>query len=186
MIEVNILELKNNIISLNSLIEEYKEIKLNLFNQLKESCISWQDGNSTLFDNGVNLDKREIELFINSLLAKKNVFEFVYNKYEAIGKKIKCNLLNKNALIDSIDNCINNCQSIIDEFNRIDRSFYYNEQQSISSQKNRIFGVKENLIEIKSSVSAMYNKIEAIEKSVNLKIKELDEIKKNNFDFVGI
>lgn len=184
MLEVNVLELKNNIVSLNSLIEEFNNIELNLFNRIKESCINWQDNNSIKFDIGIQLEKKEINLFINSLIAKKNVFEIIYNKYSEIGRKIKCNLNNKNSLLNSLDNSISKCQSIIEEFNRIDRSFYYSEQHSISNQKNSIYGVKTSLEEIRTSVSKLYINIESIEMLVNSKIASLENIRINNFDYL--
>lgn len=185
MIEVNIVELKNNISSLNSLIEEFNNVELNLFNRLKESCISWQDNNSIKFDSDIQLDKREMTMFINSLIAKKNVFDIAYNKYSEIGKKIKCNLNSKNTILNSIDTNISKCQNIIEEFNRIDRSFYYNEQHSIQNQKNLIIMAKTSLEEIRWSVSKLYNKVESIEKIINSKIAGLEDIKINNFDYIS-
>lgn len=44
--------------------------------------------------------------------------------------------------------------------------------------------VKNQLEEIRSSISKMYIRIENIEKVVSSKIKELEEIKINNFDYI--
>lgn len=183
MIEINITDLRNNILSLGSLIDQYEEIELNLFNQLKDSCINWQDGNSIEFDNKVYLEKQETNFLLQSLNSKKEVLNYIYDKYSEIGKKIRCNLNNKTTLLHAIDNCYSQAVNIINEFNKIDKSFYYSEQHSIQSQKNKLTDVKNKLREIKTEASKIYNKIETIEEEVNTKIKQLEEIKINSFDY---
>ena len=183
IIDVDMGELSNNIMGLTALIDEYENIKLNLFNQLKDSCINWQDGNSVKFDNEIYLEKQESDLFLQALKSKKEIFELVYTKYHEFGNKIKCNLNNKNSLLGQIDDCYNKAQNIINSFNYIDRSFYYSEIYSISLQKDVIVGVRNKLSTIKTQVVNLFNKIENIEKEVKNKINALEAIKINDFDF---
>ncbi len=183
IIDVDMGELSNNIMGLTALIDEYENIKLNLFNQLKDSCINWQDGNSVKFDNEIYLEKQESDLFLQALKSKKEIFELVYTKYHEFGNKIKCNLNNKNSLLGQIDDCYNKASNIINSFNYIDRSFYYSEIYSISLQKDVIVGVRNKLSTIKTQVVNLFNKIENIEKEVKNKINALEAIKINDFDF---
>lgn len=183
MLEVNNLELKNKIDALNTLISEYEEIQLNIFNQLKDVCINWQDGNSIEFDNKIYLEKEESDLILQALNDKRDILNFIYNKYSDIGKKIKCNLNNKNTLIHSINNCQSQINNILNEFNKIDNSFYYSEYQSIINQKNKIISVKNKMSEVKNSVTKNYDRIEEIENDVKEKINNLLEIKINDFDY---
>ena len=53
MIEVNVIDLKKEIDEITKYINEYEEIQLNLFNQLKESTINWQDGYSKQFESKI-------------------------------------------------------------------------------------------------------------------------------------
>ena len=135
MLEINTSDLKCDINNLNSLIDEYEEIQLNLFNQLKDSCINWQDGNSLKFDNNIYLERKEAELILQTLKDKRDVFNFIYSKYSEIGKKISCNLNNKNKLLQAINNCESRFNSIINEFRKIDNSFYYQEY-NITKEQN--------------------------------------------------
>lgn len=183
MIDVNNVDLKNAIIELDSLINEYEEIEINLFNQLKDSCINWQDGNSIQFDNKIQLEKGESKLILESLKKQKDIYNYIYNKYNEIDKKIHCNLNNKNSVLFTIDNCYNETLNILDEFSRIDRSFYYEEQYSIFREKDRIIKIKNELYEIKISTEKMYDRIEGIEKEIKNKISSLEEIRINDFDF---
>lgn len=183
IIDVDLEELNNNIIELTTLINEYENIKLNLFNQLKDSCINWQDSNSIQFDNEIYLEKQESDLFLQALKSKKDLLELIHSKYHEFGNKIKCNSNNKNSLLGKIDDCYNKAQSIINSFNYIDRSFYYPEIYSISLQKDVIVGIRDKLSTIKTQTVNLFNKIENIEKEVKNKINALETIKINDFDF---
>lgn len=183
MLEINVVNLKKYLDILNNLINEYEEIQLNLFNELKDSCINWQDENSLEFDNNIYLEKQEANYILQSLIDKKEILNFIYEKYSNLGKKIQCNLRNKNALIYSIDNCQNQINSIINEFYRIDNSFYYYERYKIYNQKNEMFKIRNKLVEIRNSVNKTFNRIEEIEKEISEKINQLDEIRINNFDY---
>lgn len=180
MVDVDTIELKNYIDSLNSLIEEYEEIKLNLFNQLNNSFMNWQDGNSLVFESKIFEEKQEASLILTSLKNKKDVFSLIYNKYVEIGKQIKCNLDNKESLIRNIDGVINETNSVINSFNGVDMGYFGGD---IMAAKNKIVAAKGKLIEVKDSVSKMYNRIEEMERLINNKIKELEVVKINSFDF---
>lgn len=183
MLEVNVVGLKSEINTLNSLINEYEEILLNLFNQLKESCINWQDGYSLQFEDKIAQEKQEANLILQNLKTKKNVYNYIYDKYQELGNNIKCNLNNKNKVLNSIENNINQVEEIIRQFNSIDNSFYYYEYQYIQDNKQKMISIKNKLNNAKSTVSKYFQKIENYERDVANKIKELEEIKVRNFEF---
>ena len=101
--KINNINLKNDINLLNKLIAEYEEVKLNLFNELKDSCINWQDGNSVDFENKIYLEKVESDNILRTLTDKRDILNFIYDKYSDLGKKIKCDLNNRSALLRSIE-----------------------------------------------------------------------------------
>ena len=183
MLEVNVSDLKNDLETLNLLIEQYDDIRLNLFNQLKESCINWQDANSIEFDNKIYLEKQESDLFLQSLKDKKEVFDYICDKYSEIGKSIKFNLESKDTIIHTIDNCYNKVVDLLSEFDKIDRSFSYPEQYSIQRQRKRILEIKAKLSDIKNEIFKNYKKIADIENKVSVKISKLETIKINSFDY---
>ncbi len=183
MIEINSVELKNEIEFLNNLINNYEEIQLNLFNQLKDATINWQDGNSVEFENKIYLEKQEADLILQSLNDKKDILNFIYDKYSDLGKKVRCNLNNRTTVIHGLDNCYNQANSLINEFNKIDRSFYYGELNKIDNVKQKVVNAKNKLDTTRTAVSKIYNQIEEIEKEIKNKISELEEIKINSFEF---
>lgn len=84
MIDVDTKELKSTLDDLRSLLEEYEEAKMNLFNQLKFSCIDWQDGNSIKFDNNIQEDRKEADRLVTYLKMRENLFDFIYAKYSSL------------------------------------------------------------------------------------------------------
>ncbi len=183
MIKINSVELKKEIETLNNLISNCEEIQLNLFNQLKDATINWQDGNSIEFENKIYLEKQEADLILQSLNDKKDILNFIYDKYNELGKKIRCNLNNKTTVIHALENCYKQANSLITEFSKIDRSFYYSELDKIDNVKQKIINVKNKLDTTKITVSEIYTKIEEIEMEIKDKISELEEIKINSFEF---
>lgn len=183
MIEIDVTELKNDIASLGALIDEYEEIELNLYSQLKDSCINWQDGNSVLFDSKIYMEKRESELFLQSVKSRREALDFIYSKYSEIGKKIKCNLDNKKTVIGAIDSCYTEAIRILNEFQRIDRSFYYSEQSLIEIQRGKVIDSRNRLRDLKTAAMNTFSKIEEIEKEIETKLKSLEQIKINDFSF---
>lgn len=183
MVEINVSDLKNEIVELNSIINDYEEVYLNLFNQLKNSCINWQDGNSVVFDDAIQIEKRETEDVLKSFKNKKQIYDYLFTKYNEIGHKVKCNLNNKSGVIQTIESCKYQVISLINEFNYIDTSFYYPEQYSIFQQRDRIVGVRNSLETLKNDVNQLFKKIENIENTVSGKIKKLEQIRINSFDY---
>ena len=183
MVEVDVKKIEKEVENINILISEYEEIEINLFNQLKNSCINWQDGNSKRFEEQIYFETKESEVIINSLKNRKNIYEYIYKKYGEIGKTIKSNLNKENSLLNIIEECYEEAVSIINEFNRIDRSFSYREQSQITAQKKKIEEIKESFIAIRKSTTEILKNIKQIEETVEEKIKELEEIKINTFEF---
>ena len=82
MLEVNVIDLKDDVKAINDYIEELAEIKLNLFNELEDSCTNnWYDSHSYLFSKEIQLDSIETEKVINSLKQKRDLYDFICQKY---------------------------------------------------------------------------------------------------------
>lgn len=183
MLKINNIEIENKIEQLNRLIAEYKDIQLNLFNQLKDACINWQDGNSLEFENKIYLEKTEASFVLRDLEEKVEILNLIHNRYLELGQNIKCNLENKNIIIYSIENCGNQIESILNEFQKIDPTLPYDVKEKIRRQKEKVISSKTTLAEVKKEVTKTYEKIENIEKEVEEKIRKIDAIKINSFDY---
>ena len=183
MIRVDLSELKNRITEINGLIASYEELKLNLFNVIKNSAEDWQDTQSIKFQNSITLEKEEAEKILQSLNDKEKVLSYIYSKYITLGKKIKCDLDKKDTIIDLFTKRGEEAKSIIRDFDKIDRSFYYEEIETINNVKQKIISVSINIGEIIKSLREIYGKIKDIESDIAKKISELDDVKINSFEY---
>lgn len=183
MIKVDVIELQKYVIELQNLIEELELIQLNLFNQVKEGTMNWQDGHSIRFNDGIYNEKKEANMFLSSLKNKVDIYNYICDKYSEIGKKIFCSLNNKDQLLNVIDSCYNETIKILNEYEEIDISFFYNEKKLIFLQKNKLLQVKNDLTDIKTHIINIFKQIENIEKEIKIKIELLDKIKLNSFEY---
>lgn len=181
--KINTINLKCEIEKINTLIKEYDEIQLNLFNELKDSCINWQDNNSIDFEEQCDLEKRETEFFIDSLQEIKNMYEFIYEKYQIIGKEIYYNFKKKNSILKKIEDCEVQIENIITAFCNIDNTIEYKYYQIILEHKNILIKMKDKIYKLEIEINNIFKKIEAIEKEIKSKIDNLEKININNFDF---
>ena len=182
MVEVNIPDLKNVIDSLKSIINEYEEVELNLFNQLKDSCVNnWQDGNSAEFEDNMYLEKQEADMILESLKNKKDVYDFIHNRYSEIGRKIRINLNGKSRVISTIDRAYNSARNVISLFGSVDTGYRFGGE--ILAQKSKIQKVANQLSTLKMEVQTLYSRVEEIENEIRNKINSLDVLKINGFAF---
>jgi len=175
MIEVNVSNLRSDISVLNGMLDELEEIKLNLFNELKDSCINWYDGNSLIFDGKMQLDSREADEIITTLKDKRAVYDFVCLKYSEIGNHIKCNLEHEESLIAGIDSCINVCDSIKGSLSSgiID----------LSPARKDVEHAVEILTGFKAAIKEVLTKIRDFERSISTKISALELVNIEELDF---
>ena len=182
IVDVNVPNLANAINSLKSIISEYEEIELNLFNQLNDSCVNnWQDKYSKEFEGKMQLDKQEAQLILESLNEKKEVYNFIHDRYGEIARKIKVNLSGRSRVISSLERCYNNARTAINLFNSVDTGYRFGGE--ILAQKAKIEKVKNEISDLKIEVNNLYNKIEEIEQQIKAKINALEVVNINPFEF---
>ena len=129
-------------------------------------------------------NRKILFLFPGQGVQKVGMAKDIYDKYSDLGKKIACDLDNKNSVINVLDGCYNQAKSLVNEFNKIDDSFYYEELTRINSAKQKAINARNKLSSTKKEVTDLYAKIEEIEREVKNKIDELEEVKINSFDYI--
>ena len=183
VVDVDIKSLGGFVDELNKLIDDYDELQLNLFNQLKISCSDWHDGNSVVFEEKIEAEKKQTASFLNALKKHKDVFEYAYKEYKALGNKIRINMDKKAAIIAAIDDAIAKTNNVLYEFYNVNRSWYYYELNLINGQQRELESVKNNLNYMKGQINVLYKKVASIESNVSSRIAKLETIKVSKFDF---
>ena len=183
VVDINIKQLGVLATELSDLLNECDEAQLNVFNQLKDSCVNWQDGYSVVFEEKVRDEKTQTQTFFAALQKNKNVFDKIYEEYKSIGNKLYANLKKKDEIMGAIDECIEKANEVISDLNGADRGFYYPELSTIDGQKSVIQDAKNKLSEMKKEYNELFNKIEKAEERIGTTVSKLEDIKMNKFSF---
>lgn len=183
MIKVDIDQLNKVSNEITTYLDSYEETLLNLFSKLKDSTNDWNDAISRLFDEAMIAESNESQNFLSELKQRKNIFGYITEYYNNLGRKVKYDDTKKASLISKINSCISECNSIIDEFNKIDNSFYYSEYYIILNQKTKIVDVRTKLRNLKEKINKRIQNISDYEDDIATKISELETFKINEFTF---
>ena len=183
VVDVNLEQIGNYIGQLNKLIDEFEEAELNVFNQLKDSCVNWSDANSLVFSEQISDEKKSTNLFLIALQDNVKLFDYICDEYRSIGTKIRFNLAKKDSIISAIDDSIMKATSAISALNSINSSFNYSALGSIQSQRSAIESAKRTLQNMREKVTTLYNRIKNIEDNVASRIMKIEEIKMTNFRY---
>ncbi len=183
MLEVNVTNLKNELVKMETIIHEYEEIELNLFHQLNDSCVNWQDGNSQIFSDKIDIEQRETNELLDLLKNEQETYQFIVDKYQTIGKKIECQLAHKQSILSAVEECKSGANSVISSFDGVDSGISGSIYSAIMDQKRKVQSVLEQLSSFASAVTNMYAKIEQIEREIGAKMRMLKEINIQEFTF---
>lgn len=177
-------ELKHEIDLLNSLIEQYEEIKLNLFHQLEDSCLNWHDGNSVSFEEKVYAEKKEADRNLEILKSKKEIYDYIYMKYSVFGKKIVCDLGKKNEVMRMLFDCEKSFRVISNSFDNLYSGFHYEKKADVFEVRSKFFKLRNQFLNLKEQIEMSFKKFEQIEKEISNKISELEELSVQDFEFI--
>ena len=165
---------KDYVGKLTTEITTYEETKDKLFMHLKNSCISWRDGNADYFLNDINEEKLETEKVIDLLKNIKDLFDKIYLSYEVIGDELKIEETTNKLAEEMVNDCSIYCDYIIQCLSGADA----NTSSQISSIKNSLNNVKKNVVKY-------YNLAISNEDSIKTAIDniEIPEIAEYSFEF---
>ncbi len=171
--DINIANLKLELSNLNNLLEEYELNNLNLYNILNSSSLYWVDNNAINFFNSVNQEKVKINLFYTELKSLREIYAYIVNEYQSLGNKIRFDLTKQDDIISYFNKYLNSLNIIINKYDSLDLSFCGREAKILLSQREKLFKMKETTNDLKSDVIKIFNKINEIEKEVNLRISRI-------------
>ena len=183
IVDINIKQLGSLASELNTLLDECDEAELNIFNQLKDACINWQDGNSIVFEEKKKDEKEQTQSFFAALQKRKEVFSSIYDEYKAIGNKLYANLEKKDSILKAIDDCIDKANDVIYELDGAERSFYYYELGLINNQRDAVYKVRDDLKTFRKKINDLYTKISSAEERIKTKISKLEDVKISLFNY---
>lgn len=182
MVEINteIYQKKLDLIQKN--LGDYEENFLNMFNELLNNVKeNWIDNIALVFNDKIYEEKINTMHLLNYTKDIKKILNYVYNKYQKLGKKIKCNLDSYDSVIDKLQYFVNSIDNILELFDKIDCDVFLKEK--ILNQKDQLQLQKNELIKIKENYKLLYKKINSIESDVKLKLSNLVGFSIEEFQF---
>lgn len=182
MISVDVEKLNKITNEVNPHIDSYEETLMNLFSKLKDATTDWYDPVSVAFDEAMITENNDSQNFFSEVKLRRDIIPYTSDLYSNLGRKINCDFNNKEYLINTLNNCISECTSIINEFNRIDSSFYYSEYYIILNQKTKVVDARAKLRKLKEKLTGKFQKIAEYEEDISSKIDELEPFKVMEFD----
>lgn len=182
MVEVNVLELKKELMDLNKIIDEYEENNLNLFNEIKNISFYWNDKTAINFIEVMKIEEYESKSIIKDLLSKKNLLSYIYEEYIDIGKKIKYNVSDSKKTIKLIDEYIEILNDVALSFSSLNIVKENKNTYEVEEIKEKLNNIKNTLINTKDQIARLSKKIGKIEDIVVNKINNLEKIVISEFN----
>lgn len=180
--EINVTHLENEYKKLNNELETFYNNYLNIYNGLNNANNYWQDYHARLFFSSVNGEKNKVNNTYNEINDIKDIYKYLIDEYEFIGKKIKVNLDGKDEIVSKFNNFTDKVNELISIYNSLDLSFCPSIANKLYNQKDKLVKIKEEMLSSKNKLKEVLEKIESIEDEVNLKISKinLEEIKETD------
>lgn len=164
--QVNVSSLKNELDKLNSNLDNYNDIYLNLYNELKNSHVNANSYKTTLFYDSVNNEKLLTQIFYDELVSLKKIYDYIYNNYKEIGKVIKFDLDKQSEIF----NKLSQIKIKLDNLNRKNSSVQVSTcpkiSNLISGNMNNIYSIKKNIITLEKEYKIIFKKIEYTERTI--------------------
>ena len=181
-------QLKSEYDKLNSLLIEYENNYLNLYNAVHDALLVWNDGHAVLFERRVQQDKLKRQVFKDEMEDLLSIYKMIIDGYSQLGKRIEFNLKNKDKTLSRLNDYIRDLDKVINAYNQLDLNFCPAEAKYINKQKQIWQNNKKFAQNVKISLNKMFNYIEDIENKTRQMINNVNItlIKQKEIDkFVG-
>lgn len=166
MLEVDLKKLRGVISDYKNILDQLENNNTDIIYQFNELTKYWQDQKMISLTSSFNLEKRRVLNLERNVKQQLNIYRYLENEYEKIGRKVKCNLDSKDLLNDKLDSIINKINSIINRYDNLGDISFYSRAYLIREQKKEMKSVLNSFKTIKKDINNKFSKIEDIENQV--------------------
>ena len=171
--EIRVDSLKDTTNKLNHLIEDYEAIYLNFYNQISFATSFWNDSHSVAYFQEIERQKLKIKTTIQEMKDVKDVYTYLFQKYQNLGNKIVCYLDKQDETIHSFNQYIEKLNFIIQLYNNLNLSFCTREARCIRSERSRLIAMRNKMETVRDETKKTFNTIREIEHEVNYRISKI-------------
>lgn len=168
-------KIESELQKLDNSIAEYEKEILNIEKMFSSISFFWQDGKSKEFFDDMYLKKNEIDVHIIDLKSYSQVYNSLVNQYKTIGNKVIYNKDMRDEMSESITDYIDKVSKIIELYDGIN-TFGVDDIiiQKLDTERKKMINVKDSLIEYRSKMKNIFEKITDIEVKTSSLINKLD------------
>ena len=103
MNKVDVEALRTLVDHLGELLDTYQDNYINLYNEIQDSEMVWDDTHAVNFFRQRVTEKVRIDVSYNELTSTKKVYDLVIRNYEKIGEYIEFNIQNRASLLSKFN-----------------------------------------------------------------------------------
>ncbi len=171
-IQLDKIETENN--KLKKILDDFQTNYLNIYNELESISFIWQGNESNEFNQKISVDKVKLENTYGELKEIDNIYNYLINENQGIGKNIFFDFNKKSKIEDLFNQIATSIADIVDYYDILDTSFCPVEASIINSEKQKLELIEKDLMNIKKDLKNTLDKIEKNENMVSEKTSSID------------
>lgn len=168
--KINTLVLKEDINNLNTLIDKFKELYTNMYNEFSNCATYWNDPNAIAYFKSVQQEKSKVNKAITDMSSLKDLYQYILESYSTLGKVLEIDLNYKERIIKSLEEYIERLRNIIRSYDSIDTYELDEVNNYIKIEKKKLNDNLELLSNYLSNVRKLYSRVEQLEIEVKAKV----------------
>lgn len=172
--EIDIIKLKDELVKIKKSIDDYEYTYINLYNLFSSSSFFWNDQNANSFFESIKKEKLENNIYIFEIKKLYECYNYIVNKYEYIGNKIKVDFKNSDKIINKLEKCSNKLSEIINLYNNLNIPIYNSMYSTIIIEQNKLKKNKVNIDLLITDIKNKLNYISELEKKISLMLSKID------------
>ena len=182
--QVNVTNLKDNIIKFDQNIKSFEESTFNMYQNIEEMRSLWRTSKTDSLFGFLEEERTLTKYLISNLKKLKIVYQFIIDSLEQYGKKIDVDLDLRDKVLESFDTYMKEENKIIDIYNTIDMSYFTNETNDLKKDKDTVLDSKVKINKLEDAFKNMFDSIEEVEIEVEHKLNAINvsPIKEINFN----
>ncbi len=184
MLKIELDKIRTIAQGLENAIDQYENNAMNIYLELQNAELGWQDDNSKKFFSDLNREKASLNEFIKKLSNVSKVYGQLANHFSRAISAVQIDENYRTAIINKYNNEINNIRSIKNSINNLSTYFCtYSERNTIYSEANRLSSLADSLNASKNKVIEMFDEMKKIEDEIQ---NNFTQISINSFDEIDV
>ena len=173
MIEIDTIILNDIVKNYQDVLKQIDENNALIFENFNDLEKHWKDERFINFKSSVLSEKKRIINLQDDISKQISIYSMLINEYKKLGRRIKCNLEKKDYLDNKLNGIVNIVSNIVNEYNDLGDTSYYNSSYIIENQKYEFNKILETLKILKNVINNKFDQVKKIESTVEDRLKSL-------------